>query len=238
MSTIALCALLLAAVGDDYGDAKKARTIEEINDLNANKAAAAEAQRERLIEHVKEARATQADANERILADLNVDGWPTASREAAADMVARFGKPDDTSNDKLVWKDAGAFKRIMVSREGDAHRFPAPHIDVLTYVIDYKVPPSRFDDLAYFDGSVHADRTKGELSARCDSHAMNIAALNLADDVIRGKRTVAVARSSLAAVQRRVAQNDVPPIARRLQFDADRMATADSDRSVNSAVGR
>ena len=93
-------------------------------------------------------------------------------------------------------------------------------------------------DLAYFDGSVHADRTKGELSARCDSHAMNIAALNLADDVIRGKRAVAVARSSLAAVQRRVAQNDVPSIARRLQFDADRMATADSDRSVNSAVGR
>ncbi|MGH8284417.1 MAG: hypothetical protein ACRETT_01460 [Steroidobacteraceae bacterium] len=36
-----------------------------------------------------------------------------------------------------------------------------PHKDVLEQVIDYKVPPDKFDDLARYDGSVIAERTKG-----------------------------------------------------------------------------
>jgi hypothetical protein len=244
MSTVALCALLLASFGDGE-EQKQTRTIEEINDLNANKERVDDdlllTPKERLqgardAEELRELRAQKSASD--LVTRLNLEEWPLVSRRAAGDMVARFGDPDEATDDKLIWKDAGTFKKIMVSRETTAHSFPARHSDVLTYVVDYKVPPSRFDDLAYFDGSVHADRTKGELSVRCDRHEMNIVALNLADDIIRGKRTVAAARQALASVQRRVAQNDPPPIARRLQFDATRTATADPDRPVNSAMGR
>jgi hypothetical protein len=237
MSTVALCALLLAAVGDDDADRKQPRTIEEINDLNANKEQADAELKERAKQERVE-RMEQDDIDARNLERLNVDGWPAASRRAAADMVTRFGQPDEITDDKLIWKNAGDFKKIMVSRELTAHHFPAPHADVLTYVVDYKVPPSRFDDLAYFDGSVHADRTKGELSARCDSHEMNIAALNLADRIIRGQRTVAQARDILTTLQRRVQQGNAPPIAQHLQFNASRMATSDPDRPANRAMGR
>jgi hypothetical protein len=247
MSTIALCALLLASIGDDDGETKRTRTIEEINDLNANKeddeidtnATATDAViDDAMKQRMKDARASSEDANERIIDRLNINGWPAVSRKAASDMVARFGEPTEKTDDKLIWKDVGSFKKIMVSREGDGHRFPAPHVDVLTYVIDYKVPPSRFDDLAYFDGSVHADRTKGELSARCDSHEMNIAALNLADDIIRGQRTVSEARRLLTSTQRQVQHDNPPALARRLHFDATRSATADPDRPLNRAMGR
>jgi hypothetical protein len=246
MSTVALCALLLAAVGDGDGDEQKqTRTIEEINDLNANKADANEALKERLKdERVERIEASDARANKmtetdaRNLARLNVDGWPAASQRAAADMVLRFGQPDEATDEKLIWKNAGDFKKIMVSREQTPHNFPSRHADVLTYVIDYKVPPSRFDDLAYFDGSVHADRTKGELSARCDSHQMNVAALNLAVRIIKGERTVAQARDLLATLERRIDKGNAPPIAQNLQFDASRMATADPDRTSNRAMGR
>ena len=98
--------------------------------------------------------------------------------------------------------------------------------------------PSRFDDLAYFDGSVHADRTKGELSARCDSHEMNVAALNLADDIIRGTRTVAQARANIASIQRQLERGNAPAIARNLTIDVSGVATADPDRPANRAVGR
>jgi hypothetical protein len=248
MSTIALCAMLLASAGDGDGETKRTRTIEEINDLNANKddnddtdanaTAADAAADDAMKQRMKDARATSSDANDRIVDRLNIDGWPAASRTAASDMVSRYGEPSETTDDKLIWKDVGTFKKIMVSREGDAHRFPTPHTDVLTYVIDYKVPPSRFDDLAYFDGSVHADRTKGELSARCDRHEMNIAALNLADDIIRGQRSVAEARRILTSTQRQVQRDNAPAIARRLHFDATRSATADPDRPLNRAMGR
>jgi len=48
------------------------------------------------------------------------------------------------------------------------HDFPKPHMDMLLQSIDYPVPPDKFDELAAYDGSVIAERTKGELAARCD----------------------------------------------------------------------
>lgn len=61
-------------------------------------------------------------------------------------------------------------------------------------VIDYHVPPDKADDLEAYDGSVLFDRTKGEMSARCDKEAANMVALNLADDIITGKRNIDEAR--------------------------------------------
>ena len=34
------------------------------------------------------------------------------------------------------------------------HAFPAPHLDSVESVIDYRVPPEQFTPLAAFDGSV------------------------------------------------------------------------------------
>lgn len=225
----ALCAFLLSSASffssdaSAVGDDKRARTIdvEEINDLNANKP------------DDDDRRATQLKD-----AGLDLAGWPAASRRAAADTIARYGQPDDVTEDKLIWRDTGNFKKIMVSRELTSHRFPVPHADVLTYVVDYRVPASRFDDLAMFDGSVTANRTKGELGAHCDQHEMNMAALNLADDIITGKKTVAQARAALAYIQKRVAVNDPPPTATKLHFDPTKVATADPDQPANRAMGR
>lgn len=49
-----------------------------------------------------------------------------------------------------------------------------------------------------YDGSVWYHRTRGELSAQCDKEEMNLLALNLAHDIITGKRTVADARAFYA----------------------------------------
>lgn len=242
MNTMAMCAFLIASVGDSDGEERRqTRTIEEINDLNANKNESNDAVRskEKLRRAEQLEKISTAGEEQSALRGLNVDGWPSASRRAAADMVERFGQPDTVTDKKLIWEDVGSFKKIMVSRDATHHRFPAPHSDVLTYVVDYRVPASRFDDLAYFDGSLLADRTRGELSARCDSHEMNVAALNLADEVIRGARTVSQARSMLTAVQKRLTDDDPPPIARRLQLDTTRTArTADPDRPATRAIGR
>src|ERR1700730_5479015 len=45
-------------------------------------------------------------------------------------------------------------------------------------------------NLAVFDGSVLVDRTKGEMSARCEGEAANFLALNLADDIVHGRKDV------------------------------------------------
>ena len=121
-------------------------------------------------------------------------GWPEGARAAAKEMTDRYGPPDETTPSQLVWLRKGPWKRSVVSREEVKHAWPSEHVDVLEQGIDLRVPTDRFDDLAAFDGSVMAERTKGELSARCGGEAANFLAINLARDVVLGNRTVADAR--------------------------------------------
>lgn len=65
-------------------------------------------------------------------------------------------------------------------------------------IIDYRVPPEKFDELAKYDGSVIVERTKGEISVRCDKEEMNFLALNLAKEIIDGKKISEEARKEYA----------------------------------------
>jgi hypothetical protein len=113
-------------------------------------------------------------------------------------MIEKYGQPDEVTAMRLVWHDNGPWKRTIVTKEETDHAFPMPHKDVLEQVIDYRVPTDKVDDLAKYDGSVIVERTKGELSARCDKEEANYLALNLANDVATGKKSPADAREQYA----------------------------------------
>ncbi|MGH7664009.1 MAG: hypothetical protein ACRENI_06915 [Gemmatimonadaceae bacterium] len=51
-------------------------------------------------------------------------------------------------------------------------------------------------------------RTRGELSAQCDVEAMNFLALNIAHDIITGRRTVSDARTFYATTAMAFKQGD------------------------------
>ena len=53
---------------------------------------------------------------------------------------------------------------------------------MLEQTVSYKVPLNFFNALAVYDGSLLADRTRGELTAWCDREATNVLTLNLAED--------------------------------------------------------
>lgn len=93
----------------------------------------------------------------------------------------------------LIWNKAGPWKRIVAYRKLDPHNFPAPHYDSVESFLDHAIPPEKTGPLAEFDGSVVFNRTRGELSARCHEEA-NFLALNLANDVATGQKSVEKAR--------------------------------------------
>lgn len=160
--------------------------------------------------------------------------WPEASRTAAADMMMKYGPPQEVTADTLVWRGNGPWKWTILSRVESDHAFPAPHKDVLEQAIDYKVPLDRYDDLARYDGSVHVRRTQGELSARCDMEGLNLLAINLAHDVAQGRRSVDQARDYYArAVTAMKASGRVDPYMQGLAFKAMAM-TADSDTPAST----
>ncbi len=77
--------------------------------------------------------------------------------------------------------------------------------------MDYKAPRDKYNDLASFDGSVIVERTKGEISARCDKEEMNFLALNLANDVATERKTVEEARAYYAKAAMDFMQGKMDP---------------------------
>jgi hypothetical protein len=137
---------------------------------------------------------TTPSGNTGLTAASVIEDWPMTTKQAALTTIAKYGQPQGVTEQMLIWNNNGPWKRTIVNRDTVLHRFPAPHPDLLEMVINYKVPSDRFDELAMYDGSVIVERTKGEMSARCDKEQLNFLAINLAHDVITGARSIEDAR--------------------------------------------
>lgn len=156
--------------------------------------------------------------------------WPASARMAAADMMRKYGAPNEVTATMLKWHNNGPWKYTMISRNETAHRFPGPHPDVMEQGINYRVPVAMFDDLAAYDGSVTADRTQGHLAARCDKEGANFLALNLAHDIVTRRKTVPTARAyygrAIAAFKK---SGRMDPYMQGLRFTPARGGTSDPD---------
>ena len=96
--------------------------------------------------------------------------------------------------------------------------------------IDYQVPPDLFSELARCDGSVIVERTKGEVSARCDMEAAHILALNLMHQIVTGRLTAEKAREVYSGQTAAYVMNRPAPYAEKLQFQLPEGNTRDTDQ--------
>jgi hypothetical protein len=162
-----------------------------------------------------------------------IQGWPIESKQAAEAIIAKYGMPTEFTSSMLVWEKTGPWKKTVVMKEAIDHQFPIAHKDVLKQVVDYKVPADKTDELAQFDGSIIVDRTKGELAVRCDKEENNFLAINLADEIIKGKKTVKQARDMMAkgVTGKQLAGNE-GMFKDGLKFQLATSSTADADKSI------
>jgi hypothetical protein len=163
-----------------------------------------------------------------------VRNWPKESQEAAKLVLDKYGEPDEATDSQLIWHRRGEWKRIVASRAFWQHDFPAPHQDSVESVIDYRVPPEKFSELAAFDGSVICERTAGEVSARCHDEEANRLALNLVHDIVTGAKTVAAARDYYAREFADYRRKKPTPYMEKLRFTPADGGTADPDRRLLS----
>ncbi|MBC7769393.1 MAG: hypothetical protein H7124_11460 [Phycisphaerales bacterium] len=156
--------------------------------------------------------------------------WPEASRTAAADMMQKYGPPQEATATMLMWRNNGPWAWTRIDNVETEHLFPARHPDVMEQAISYRVPPAMFDELAAYDGSVHVRRTQGWLSARCDKEGANFLALNLAHDIVENGRSVEDARRYYArAIQTFTSTGRMDPYMQRLTFTPPRGDQGDHD---------
>jgi len=171
-------------------------------------------------------------------ADSTIAGWPKTPKDVATKMIAKYGQPNEVTPTMLMWHGNGPWKHTMVFKEEMQHDFPGPHTDVLQQVLDYKVPLDKYDDLAMYDGSVVVERTNGVISARCDIEEANFLALNLANDVATGKRSVADARKFYADTIMEFKKGGKPAYTQALQFRVPTGKTADADKPAMMPMKR
>jgi hypothetical protein len=127
-------------------------------------------------------------------------GWPDTSTQAAKDLMIKYGEPTESSPRVITWLGIVPFKRISVYREELIHKFPILHKDVVEHVVNYRIPADKAGDLTKFNGSLTFDRTRGEMTARSNGEAMNMLILNLASEMIIGKRDYKNARTEYGKV--------------------------------------
>lgn len=170
---------------------------------------------------------TNQERVEEILAE-----WPADPTKVAQKVIDKYDLPDEASASRLIWFNNGPWKRSVMHREGTPHKFPMEHTDYFKQVIDYGVPPEKYDALGHFDGSVYVDRTKGELAATCHFEAANFLALNLTHDVITDEKSVDEARQAYAKIIARKKEGGSPAYTQGFQFDLPEGDQRDPDETI------
>ena len=174
----------------------------------------------------------RAMADHRAWIDKNMEGWPEKSKEVAAVTISTYGPPQGVTPEMLVWGRSGPWKRMLLHREEVQHEFPMPHKDVLQQFVNFEVPAGRYDELASYDGAVVAERTAGELSARCNSEEANFLALNLAADVAEGRKSADEARDYYANAVKGMLAGKMDPYFNGLRLEDKGDEAGDKDRAL------
>lgn len=161
-----------------------------------------------------------------------IEQWPRAPRKAAEKLLDQYGPPNEATATKMFWYRVGPWARMELTADEVLHNFPAVHTDYLTQWIDYPVTPEAASALLEFDGSTLLDRTAGQLGARCSNEPYNTLTLNLAVEIIEGRRTVEDARRLYAETVAAYVLGRDAPYAERLLHAPPTTKTADPDEAT------
>lgn len=158
-----------------------------------------------------------------------IAGWDEKARLLAGRLLEKYGNPDEATAGRLIWHNSGEWNLTELTNDEIPHNFPIPHNDILYQEINYPVPVEKFDDLARYDGSLIIERTRGTIGSRCDSEEANILAINLAVEVMEGKKDVNEARETFA---RALVGHEYPELVKEFAFSlsSPRGLTGDPDR--------
>jgi hypothetical protein len=133
-------------------------------------------------------------------------------------MIDKYGAPDSATDRRILWNDKDQWSQVTVFREGVKEDFPTTHENVVENTIRYEVPRDKAGEIIKFYPSLIVHRTTGTLSSRSDSEQANILALNLADEIVRGKRDVDSARDYMRSTLRKTAAGKSSPYTDHLLF--------------------
>ena len=122
-----------------------------------------------------------------------VNRWETPSAAAGRRLIDEYGTPDDVTPNKLTWNNHGSWKRTVVWNRKPIYQSPVD-LAVIKQTVDYRLTGAQAGELLAFSDSLEVDLAHGELSSRSAREDVNYLTLNLADEIVRGQKTVVEAQ--------------------------------------------
>lgn len=120
--------------------------------------------------------------------EIAIRNWPERPRLAARAMLEKYGKPDTFDQEAMVWAGNRPWDETVVRRA-------ASNDECIQQSIHYPVSLAKLAEVHKLEGRIGYDSSRGELWSAADTEGLNFLALNLADEVVSGKRTADQARA-------------------------------------------
>ena len=143
--------------------------------------------------------------------ETTITGWPKTAKLTAKVMIEKYGKPNGFSAKSLIWLNNGPWKRTVVYRDGWLDKSSTLHPEVLEQVITYWVPRDRIIVLERFDDRFTVDSPRDELSFRSESERLDFLAMNLANEVVSGSKSVEQAQTYFTEATRLAEAGKISP---------------------------
>ena len=166
-----------------------------------------------------------------------ISSWPDNTRTAARSLISQYGQPDTVLDKKLVWHDKGQWAMVAVYRDAFKRTVPAIQSSFVENAVNFRVPESKIVELIRFDPGLVVDYTHGTLAANGDSEKANTLALNLAHDIVTGKRSVTSARTFFRDTLMSSVAGKSSPYMDKLRFTPASSSGIESGQGVEGTQG-
>ncbi|HXT02075.1 MAG TPA: hypothetical protein VN915_15470 [Elusimicrobiota bacterium] len=120
--------------------------------------------------------------------EIAIRNWPQRPRLAARAMIEKYGAPDVFDQESMTWAGNRPWDETVVRRA-------APAGESIQQSVHYPVTLAKLAQVRSLGGRIEYDPSNGELSSSSDVEGLNFLALNLADEVVSGKRSLPRARA-------------------------------------------
>lgn len=148
-----------------------------------------------------------------------IDRWEGPSASAGRALLERYGVPDDVTPNQVTWDRRGAWKRTVVWNQAPVYRVPTD-LAVMEQTVDYRLDLMQTVKLLAFSDGLVIDLAHGELSSRAGNEGINYLTLNLADEIVRGVKTVPQAQAAYTRTLALTAAGKSSPYVEKLLFRA------------------
>lgn len=167
-------------------------------------------------------------------AEAAIKDWPKEVQSQARMLIERYGQPATATATELVWNDNGPWRKTTLRREGFTQSTMGKDRDHLEQVISYQVPSGKVAEIKRFDKRLEVNEAANELISRADTESMNYLALNLADDIVKGQRSVQGARVFYQKVKMLERSGKSSPYLDGFIFTMDKAATPGTESGTGT----